>query len=111
MNTEKSKVEIAVQLDDCKMPEKITWRSEEEPQWRETEAFLLAFWDAETKNTMQLDIWSKKMTVDEMRFFVCQRLFLLAETLDKSTGDKEASHQIHQLAVALASQYGFIKKT
>jgi gliding motility-associated protein GldC len=48
---------------------------------------ILGFWDKHEKNTMRIDLWTKEMTVDEMKFFVHQTLLTLSDSFERSTGD------------------------
>jgi len=36
---------------------------------------------------MRIDLWTKEMTVDEMKFFVHQTLLTLSDSFERSTGD------------------------
>ncbi|GIV41150.1 MAG: gliding motility protein GldC [Vicingaceae bacterium] len=108
MNKKTNKLTIEVELDEKAMPEKIKWLNNQN-ELQEIKSILMALWDPSTNNTLQLDLWTKDMTTDEMRYFIVQRMFLLAETLRKSTGDEKESMIIHDTAMFLAQKFGFLK--
>ena len=54
-------------------------------------AMLLSLWDARSKDTLKLDLWTKDMTVDEMKIFFHQTLITMADTLDRSINDERIS--------------------
>jgi gliding motility-associated protein GldC len=48
-------------------------------------------WDARNKDTLKLDLWTKDMTVDEMKIFFHQTLVTMADTLERSINDERIS--------------------
>lgn len=50
-------------------------------------AFLLSLWDPKVNNTMKIDLWTKDMTVEEMKQFFHQTLLTLADTFERATGE------------------------
>ena len=50
-------------------------------------AFLLSLWDPNDKNTMKIDLWTKDMSVEEMKQFFHQSLLSMADTFEKATGE------------------------
>lgn len=50
-------------------------------------AMLLSLWNPEDKNTMKIDLWTKDMSVEEMKQFFHQTLLTLADTFEKATGE------------------------
>ena len=59
METKKTEIKIAVDLDENHIPEKMKWSA---PGWWRSEqrnegyAFCL-FWDAEAQETLKMDLW------------------------------------------------------
>jgi gliding motility-associated protein GldC len=49
---------------------------------------LLALWDHKNKDTLRLDLWTRTMTVDEMKIFMHRTLLTLADTIEKSISDE-----------------------
>ena len=74
------KIEINVTLDNQKMPEHIDWQASngghgETPQ--HAKAVLLSLWDGQEKSALRIDLWTKRMMVDEMNNFFFQTLVFI----------------------------------
>ena len=50
-------------------------------------AFLLSIWDGQQNNTMKIDLWTKDMSVEEMKQFFHQTLLTLSDTFERATGE------------------------
>lgn len=86
---QKKEVSITVELDEQNVPENIIWNATDkrEESVNDCRAMLLSLWDAHSKDTLKLDLWTKKMTVDEMKIFFHQTLVTLADTFERSTNE------------------------
>ncbi|MGN8225782.1 gliding motility protein GldC [Gracilimonas sp. BCB1] len=87
---QKKEINITVELDKDNVPTDIIWnasdlRGKDKAQCR---AMLLSLWDAHNKDTLKLDLWTKEMTVDEMKIFFHQTLVTMADTLERATNDE-----------------------
>ena len=82
-------ISITVELDSENVPENIIWNAtdKQDSDIAECRAMLLALWDANTKDTLKLDLWTKKMTVDEMKIFFHQTLVTMTDTFERSTNE------------------------
>lgn len=100
MAEQTSDIHIAVSLDEERVPETITWEADEapEPGAQEAKAMLLALWDAEARNAMRIDLWTKEMSVDDMNDFFFQTLLSLADTYLRATNNRELMADIKQFA-------------
>lgn len=89
----KKDINISVKLDQDNVPENIIWNADDMDGMGEAKcrAMLLSLWDAEAKDTLKLDLWTKDMTVDEMKIFFHQTLVTMADTLKRSTNDERIS--------------------
>lgn len=105
-----NKIEIEVDLDVNKIPEKIIWRSNELPE-KETKAFLLSVWDGEKNNTLRLDLWTKDMTVEEMKKFFFQIYITMSETFERATGEDQMSLAMREFAEFFGEKLSVIKPT
>ena len=73
MNDRNSKIEISVDLDENKIPEKIFWSAEDgNIKNKESKALFLSVWDSEKKESLRIDLWTKEMPLDEMKIFFHQ---------------------------------------
>ena len=72
MNDNQYQITIKVELDDQKLPTALSWDASEAEEGGEKniKAFLLSMFDADTKDTLKIDLWTKDFQVMEMdRFF------------------------------------------
>jgi len=88
----KKKIEIEVLLDENDITKDIVWKATDSGG-KETScrAMITSFWDHNRKDTLRLDLWTDKMTVDEMKIFFHQTLVTMADMLEKSTNDERIS--------------------
>jgi gliding motility-associated protein GldC len=86
----KSTIQIDVQLDAQKVPEKIEWLATDSSaaEKQEARAMLVNFWDGQEKVALRIDLWTKEMMIDEMIDFYYQVFMGMAESLERSTGEK-----------------------
>jgi len=90
---QKKEISITVTLDENSIPGKIEWSADdlEVKEEAEARAMMLSFWDHNTKDTLKLDLWTKDMTVDEMKIFFHQTLTSMADSLENAIDDKRIS--------------------
>jgi len=87
-----SKIEFNVGLDENKIPEKINWTAKDNNiKNQEAKAMLISVWDAEAKDTLRLDLWTKDMPLNEMKFFFHQTLLSMASSFERATNDERMS--------------------
>ena len=83
-----SNITIQVALDDNKIPEQLHWEaSDTDEKATEAKAILMSIWDAKTKETLRIDLWTKDMRIDEMKHFFHQTLVSMADTLERATNE------------------------
>ncbi len=83
-----SQISIQVGLNPNQLPIRMLWSaSDGQINNAETAAFLLSIWDPKEKNTMKIDLWTKDMTIEEMKQFFHQTLLTMADTFEKATGE------------------------
>ena len=88
----KSKIEIEVGLDENKIPETLNWTAQDGGVTNENaKALMISVWDAKTKDTLRMDLWTKEMPVDEMKLFFYQTLLSMANTYQRATNDDKMS--------------------
>jgi gliding motility-associated protein GldC len=88
--TKTSKIELNVELDDNRVPEKLFWTAEDGGITNEeAKAMMLAVWDAKAQETLRIDLWTKDMPVDEMKVFFHQTLVAMSDTFKRATQDEK----------------------
>jgi gliding motility-associated protein GldC len=82
-----SEIVFQVELDEKNIPEKIRWKAtdQENNQLHECKSIMLSIWDAQEKNTLRIDLWTKDMRIDEMDQQFFQTLITMAETYQRAT--------------------------
>ena len=107
-----SEINVSIELDAERIPERITWDATEKPDdaVADTSAISVSIWDPAIKNTMRIDLWTKEMPVDEMKRFYVDCLGGMAQSLLNSTGDEFMSSEINllcdKLVEYLKKEYG-----
>lgn len=86
----KSEIKFTVELDNENIPERILWNATDSPSGKteETKAIALSVWDPYQKNTLRIDLWSKEMTVEDMKQFCIESISGLADAIKNATGDE-----------------------
>ncbi|MCB0698710.1 MAG: gliding motility protein GldC [Chitinophagales bacterium] len=96
----KSNINVQVELDEERMPEKIEWNAPDGgvDGQQEAKAILLSLWDGQDKSALRIDLWTKKMMVDEMNDFFYQTLFGMADTYLRATNNTDISNDLKAFA-------------
>jgi gliding motility-associated protein GldC len=85
-----SKIELKVELDDNRVPEKLSWTAQDGGiNNAEAKAMLLSVWDNKEKEALRVDLWTKDMPVDEMKIFFHQTLVAMSDTFYRATQDEK----------------------
>lgn len=91
-----SEIIFKVQLDENNVPENIVWDATDKPEDgpENTKAVTIALWDDNLMNTMRMDLWTKKMSVDEMKRFYVDSIGGMAQSLKDATGDEFMANEM-----------------
>ena len=75
-------------MDENNIPESLNFSaSDTEEKANEAKAILMSIWDPKKKETLRIDLWTKEMTVDEMKHFFHQTLVSMSDTLERATNE------------------------
>jgi len=86
----KSTIELQVELDENRIPEKLNWTAEDGGiNNEEAKAMMLSVWDNKSQETLRIDLWTKDMPVDEMKVFFHQTLVAMSDTFNRATQDEK----------------------
>lgn len=97
----KQQINIEVGLNKDKLPVEIKWKSSDAPPsvpMQNSKAFLMSFFDRESRDTLKLDLWTMDLQVEEMDRFMFYTLRSLADTYFRATQNRELSEQFQQFA-------------
>jgi gliding motility-associated protein GldC len=90
-------IKLEITLGENKIPESIDWTASGNQDGRkkeEAKAFFLALFDRESRDTMQMDLWTREMQVIEMDRFVFQTLGALSDLYFRSTKNVELANEM-----------------
>lgn len=96
----KAEIKLNIELDENNVPDSILWSSTDgdSVDTVPAKAMFLALWDAQYKNSMRIDLWTKDMPYDEMKRFFYETLQTLGDSfLRSSGGDPMAENVIGDL--------------
>ncbi len=99
-------INIKVELDEQNIPSDIIWSATDLQGADEVScrAMLLSMWDAKNKDTLKLDLWTRDMTMDEMKIFFHQTLVTMADTLQQSINDERIAGDMRDFCAYFAEK-------
>ncbi|MEX0771691.1 MAG: gliding motility protein GldC [Balneolales bacterium] len=103
----KKEVKITVELDDDQIPINIDWEAADalsKDKIESCRAMILSMWDHDKKDTLRLDLWTREMTMDEMKIFFYETLSTMADTLENSLADKRISGDMRDFCAHFADK-------
>ena len=87
-----SEIKFLVELDENRVPEKLTWTAPDGGvDHEEAKAMMVSLWDSKAQETLRIDLWTKDMPVDEMKLFFHQTLVAMSDTFQRATNDEKMS--------------------
>ncbi|MCB0401588.1 MAG: gliding motility protein GldC [Flavobacteriales bacterium] len=104
--SKKSEINFKIHLDENHIPEKIEWSASDsgEEGTKEAKSFMMSLWDAHENNTLRIDLWTKDMMVDEMKYFFYQSLITMGDTYERATSDKAVANEIREFGKQLGEK-------
>ena len=105
-----SEIKFDVTLDDKQRPIDMKWSAEGSgvEGLKPCNAFIIAVWDHLNDTSMRLDLWTDKMTVEEMQQFYYETFVTMADTFTLATNDEESAEEIRKFAKAFGKKVGLI---
>jgi len=83
-----SEIKVKVGLNENNLPIAMKWTAQDsDVADSDAKAMLLSLWDPSNNNTMKIDLWTKDMSVEEMKQFFHQTLLTMADTFERATGE------------------------
>ena len=92
MGKNTSEININIDLDENKVPEKLQWSAPDGGvENEEAKAIFLNVWDHDKRESLRIDLWTKDMPLDDMKIFFHQTLSAMADTFERATNDEKMS--------------------
>jgi gliding motility-associated protein GldC len=98
----KSEIYFSIALDDQKVPEAISWRATDAGEKIHfAKAINISLWDRDEAGTMKIDLWTKDMPVDEMKYFYIDTMGAMAQSIQTATSDNVMAQKMRDLCKEL----------
>lgn len=105
-----SRITIDVTTDENHVPVAMKWTAEDGGiENQNASAMALSMWNPKEFSAMRMDLWTKEMSVEEMRSFVVQTMMTLADTYERATSDKDHASAIRGFTEELAKRIGVLE--
>ena len=104
-----SEISFKVTVDDSHLPVNIEWEAKDAGEKSASKSVMIALWDAKENNTMRIDLWTKDMSIDEMKKFYVQNVMTLTETYLRATNDVESAKEVKALFSEIGRKIGVLK--
>jgi gliding motility-associated protein GldC len=93
----KTQISFDVELDENKIPEKISWSaSDGGVSDEESKAVFLSVWNHVSQETLKIDLWTKDMPLDQMNVFFHQTLVSMSDTFLRATQNEKMTDSFKQ---------------
>lgn len=107
----KSHIGIEVGLNANNLPLEMHWSaSDGGMENAPAGAMFLSLWNPEDKNTMKIDLWTKDMSIEEMKQFFHQTLLTMADTFEKATGETLITEDLRDYCYHFAEKMEILPK-
>ncbi len=105
-----SEIKIRVSLDENRVPEGINWDAPDGGvKNEEAKALMLSVWDAEKKDTLRMDLWTKDMSIDDMKRFYHQTLLSMTDSFQRATNDEKMANTMRDFCDYFAEKLELLK--
>lgn len=106
-----SEINIKVGTNENNVPLRMMWDATDgNINKQEASAMFLSLWDPKDKNTMRIDLWTKEMSIEEMKQFFHQTLLTMADNFEKATGEKNISEDLRDYCLHFADKMEIIQE-
>jgi len=109
-NKKTAKINFEINLDPNNIPEEIVWEAtDSQNKKHKAKAVIISVWDGEEKTSLKIDLWTKEMMAEEMKFFIVQILDSLADTYKKSVGDDKIAMEMKDFVQRIGKMSNVLK--
>lgn len=104
-----SEIKVQVGLNENNLPIQMKWSAQDGGMNdAPAKAMLLSLWDHTQNNTMKMDLWTKDMSVEEMKQFFHQTLLTLADTFERATGEHTICEDLRDFCYHFADKMNIL---
>lgn len=104
-----SEISFKVTVDDNHLPVNIEWEAKDAGEKSNSKSVMIALWDTNENNTMRIDLWTKDMSVDEMKKFFIQNVMTLTDTYLRATDDEATVKETKAFFSEIGRKIGVLK--
>lgn len=104
-----SEISFKVTVDDNHLPVNIEWEAKDAGERSNSKSVMIALWDTKENNTMRIDLWTKDMSIDEMKKFYVQNVMTLTDTYIRATNDEATAKEVKSLFSEIGKKIGVLK--
>ena len=104
-----SEIHLKIGMNENNLPVRMMWSAEDGGvKDQEAGAMLLSLWDPAEKNTMKIDLWTKDLSIEEMKQFFHQTLLTLSDTFEKATGESKICEDLRDYCYHFADKMNIL---
>lgn len=101
----KKKLNFQVEVDENHLPVNIKMNaSDGDVNETNINALMISAWDAQNKETLRIDLWTKEMPIHEMFIMYHQTMTGMASSLEKATGHDKLAGALRDYCEFFAEQ-------
>lgn len=104
-----TEINFKVTVDENNLPQQIDWHAPDSGESSQCRSLMIALWDAKENNTLRIDLWTKDMSVDEMKKFYHQNIMTLTDTYIRATGDDATGKKVKEMFRDIGKEIGVLK--
>lgn len=105
-----SEIKFKVTVDENHLPTSIEWEAADAGEKSSCQSAMIAIWDARENNTLRIDLWTKEMSIEEMKKFFHQNVMSLTDTYIRATGDKLTGNEIKDFFTEIGMKTGVLSR-
>ena len=104
-----TQITFKVTVDENHLPLKIEGDAPDSGNKSECKSVMIALWDSNENNTLRIDLWTKEMSVEEMKKFYHQNIMTLTDTYIRATGDNATADSVKKYFTQVGKDIGVLK--
>ena len=103
-----AEIKVTVNLDSENWPTRIEWEATEAKEDGPVacQSVMLSLWDADSKTSAAIDLWTKDTTIDDMNLHFYQLFHKMADTYLRATKNPDVAKFIHDFGDGFGDRLG-----